>query len=217
MSDSDIDELGALAMELRWFSARFAALFRPPGRSVTRQGCDPLSNRVIPAARTSWGQGGKCREEARKELTGLRWQVERFLAGTDLAARIVNVLDTVDSALQKDRLPTGRIEDLSGRLNHFASEVERCKVEPKGVTLHDAAFILTSNEKDAGKLVRKWIGTNRLKQLGIGNCPKDGRRRLYKLDDVVAVVSGSQQVTPEGENAFRKELISRLRSPRVSK
>lgn len=127
-----------------------------------------------------------------------------------------------------DRLP---IVCQCGKSIGFPFDMEKCQecqrgspsnqtdddASEKGVAAFDIAIALGEDRDSAKAWVRRF--TSDLPNRGsllkpIGKCPNDGRKMLYRLDEILDEVGNFQTLSPRRKAALLKGMKSLLRSPR---
>ena len=83
-----------------------------------------------------------------------------------------------------------------------------------GISLFDVAFALEEDDIAATDLVKKWIDSKRISAETIGKCPRDGRKHLYRLSELVADVQKIASLTSRDKSRLREVLTSRQRAAR---
>gem|GEM_PF-3895272 len=85
----------------------------------------------------------------------------------------------------------------------------------QGVSLYDAVlFVEDGDEVAARKLIRRWDGSKKTRGIKkIGKCPKDNRRKLSELTDVLQIVSKILSLEPSDRKPLKTHLQTKLRYP----
>ena len=83
----------------------------------------------------------------------------------------------------------------------------------QGVSLFDVAFAIEEDDIAAKECVKKWINGKQVNATPIGKCPKDGRKQLYRLSEILSDVAKILRLTSKDKAAYRKVLATQLRGP----
>jgi len=94
------------------------------------------------------------------------------------------------------------------------SDQPTCDQPPQGVTLFDLAFAIEADDLAAKNMVRKWINNQWLSAPSIGRCPIDGRRRLYRLSELLSDAKKILSLSDDDERKYYQALAARVRQPR---
>ena len=83
----------------------------------------------------------------------------------------------------------------------------------EGVTLHDIAFLIEEDDQAAKSSVRCWINSKKIHAEPIGKCPLDGRRQLYRLEELLHDLGKILKLSPREKSKYRQVLKGKLRPP----
>jgi hypothetical protein len=83
-----------------------------------------------------------------------------------------------------------------------------------GIALYDVAYHFEQDEEAAKALVRKWHCNKYISANRIGKCPRDGRKKLYRLSEIVSDITKALSLDSSEKTKLRQDLTAKLRLPR---
>jgi hypothetical protein len=82
-----------------------------------------------------------------------------------------------------------------------------------GVTLFDVAFAIEQDDRLATATVKKWSDSKKITATQLGNCPRDGRRKLYPLSEILSDVAKLLSLSSGELGKYRQVLTAQQRLP----
>ena len=100
----------------------------------------------------------------------------------------------------------------AGDTSQREDQIQSTSVEI-GITLFEVAFQIEEDSSVATQRVKEWINRKQIKANTIGKCPRDGRKKLYRLSEILSDVTRILRLTPKDRSDMRKALTPQLRGP----
>jgi hypothetical protein len=83
-----------------------------------------------------------------------------------------------------------------------------------GVTLYDLALLIEEDEVAAKDSLKRWIDSKGITAKPIGKCPLDGRKRLYRLSELLSDARQILTLSTEDVHKYQQALAAKLRRPK---
>ena len=79
--------------------------------------------------------------------------------------------------------------------------------------MFEVAFTIDADDIAAKERVKKWINGKQITANPIGKCPRDGRKKLYRLSEILSDVAKIVRLTAKEKADIQKALMPQLRGP----
>lgn len=86
--------------------------------------------------------------------------------------------------------------------------------DDKGIAIFDLALLMEEDEAVARVSVKRLINSKKIRAKPIGKCPYDGRRKLYRLSELLSDVTQIMTLNASEEAMYLKGLTAKIRFPR---
>ena len=137
------------------------------------------------------------------------------LAGSAARAVIAWLIAKFDSSLDEARSTAveSAIELLSVEGSRHDEQAE--SDVDQGIAIFDVAFLIEEDDQVATQTVKRWVDSKRITAKPIGKCPRDARKCLYRLSELLSDVRTILNPDRGEMNKYRQALTAKLRSPAI--
>jgi hypothetical protein len=116
----------------------------------------------------------------------------------------------------RERFTFEEVARFAETFRSIRSELKRDARNVQGVSLFDVAqYFEGGDDVGATKLVKNWHDKKSITATVIGKCPTDGRKRLYRLQEILADITRMNGLDSREKAKLQKHLMARQRRPRI--